>query len=104
MITLMFTVLAVGWKVALIVIVAVVTFDTNTRMFMKYTNRPGLTAYAIFLVCFGLAICLWVSKHLPTDPQFWTSWYFVDDVATVSFTWGIITLIRLAQYRLLQNK
>ena len=104
MITLMLTVLAVGWKVALIVGVAVLNYDKANRSLIQYTNQFALIALALFGVCFGLAIFLWVSKHLPTDPEFWTTWYFVDDVATVSLTWGVITLIRLAHYHLLQKE
>ncbi len=100
----MLTTLAVGWKIALIVGVAMLSYDKANRSLIQYTNRFALIALPVFCIGFGLAICLWVSKHLPTELTFWTTWHFVDDVATVSLTWGVTMLIRLAHYYLLQKE
>ena len=102
-ISLMLTTLAVSWKVALIVGIAVLNYDAANRSLLQYTNRAAVLALAVFCICFGLAICIWVSKHLPTHPEFWTTWYFVDDVATVALTFGVTTLVRLAHYLLLRR-
>jgi hypothetical protein len=104
MLSLMLTMLAVGWKVALIVGVVMLNYDQANRSHIQYTNQSALIGLAVFCICFGLAIGLWISRHLPTDLMFWTTWYFVDDVATVSLTWGSTTLIRLVHHHLSQNK
>lgn len=102
-ISLMLTTLAVGWKVALIVGVAVLNYDAANRSRLEYTNRVALLALAVFCICFGLAIGIWVSKHFPTHAEFWTTWNFVDDVATVSLAFGVTTLVRLVHYVLLKR-
>ena len=103
MVSFILTILTVGWKFALICVVGMFVFVMHNDLSLRYTNRKGMAAYAVFCICFGLAICTWVSKHLPTHPEFWTTWYFVDDVATVALTFGVMMLVRLAHYLLLRR-
>jgi hypothetical protein len=100
MFDLVLPILFVAWKIALISLVGVFVYDMYTHVFLKYTKLIGLTLFALFSICFGLALCLWVTNHLPINPEFWTSWYFPDDVAAVLLTYGVTTLIRVGQYTL----
>lgn len=92
--------LAIGWKLSLIVIVCLFAFDGQNDLSLRYVNRKGAAAFAVFCICFALAIFIWFSKHLPVHREFWTTWYFVDDVAVVSLAFGTATLTRLISYAL----
>ena len=103
MISFALTALAIGWKLSLVGVVCIFAFDGQNDLSLRYTNRKGAAVFAVFCICFGLAIFIWFSKHLPVHREFWTTWYFVDDVAVVSLAFGAATLIRLIFYAL-QNK
>ena len=102
--SLIFSELAVGWKVLLVVSVSTMVYSMASHSFLRYVNRLWVTTFSMLCVGLGLASCYWGSKHLPTNAEFWTTWTFPDDVAVVLLTYGATMLIRLVQYQVEERR
>ena len=98
MLETVFTIFCIAWKAVLILGACLLSYDEKDRSQLKYMNKLSVFALAVIFIGVGGGIFTWISGHFPTNFEYWNTWNFVDDMATVMVVVGGTTLVRLTVY------